>query len=73
MVSKRVCGCVGFAVRANLSVDVRDMARDSAQAEHQLAGYFGICATGRDQAQDLDFAPGEATWIGRLPSRGGVC
>ena len=51
---------VGFAMRADLAVDVRDVPRNGADAKHKFTGDFGIGAAGGDQAEDLD-----------LPSREG--
>src|SRR5439155_5380791 len=54
-VSHGVRRCVDLAAGADLAVDVRDVPRHGAQAEHKLAGYFEIRTAGGDQAQDLDF------------------
>src|SRR5436309_9914619 len=56
VVSDRVRGCVGFAARADLAVDVCDVPRDSAEAEDEFARYFGFGAAAGDEAQDLSFA-----------------
>src|SRR5438132_4382637 len=70
VVADRVGGRVGFAAGAYLAVDIRDVPGHGTQAEHKLAGYLKIGASGGDQAQDLDFASCQLARISRLRARG---
>src|SRR5690606_30017969 len=56
------CG-LGAVVRADLAVDVGDMALDGARADRELAGDLLVALAGGQQAQDLDLAPGQAVRV----------
>src|SRR5439155_25822317 len=66
VVTHRVRCRVDLAAGADLAVDVRDVPRDGAQAEYELAGDFRIRPARRDQAQNLDFATCEMVWMSGL-------